>query len=73
MHRLVLEGPDHLQAGPVADVRQPGVPVAPEVALQDEPVLRAIEGGAPLLQLEDPFGRPLIRTVRGAGYVVDPT
>ena len=23
-------------------------------------------------KLEVPFGRPLIRTVRGAGYVVDP-
>ncbi len=23
-------------------------------------------------KLEDPFGRPLIRTVRGAGYVIDP-
>jgi two-component system OmpR family response regulator len=24
-------------------------------------------------KVEEPFGRPLIRTVRGAGYVVDPT
>ena len=23
-------------------------------------------------KLEDPFGRPLIRTVRGAGYVIEP-
>ena len=23
-------------------------------------------------KLEEPFGRPLIRTVRGAGYVIDP-
>jgi two-component system OmpR family response regulator len=23
-------------------------------------------------KLEEPFGRPLIRTVRGAGYVLDP-
>ncbi len=52
----VLERPDHLQAGPVADVGEPGVGVAAEVALEDAALLGPVEDGAPLLQLADPVG-----------------
>src|SRR5262249_41826098 len=40
---VLLESPDHLEAGPVADVGEPRVLVAAEVALEDAPVLRPIE------------------------------
>ena len=56
---VVLERADHLQAGAVADVGQPGVAVAAEVALEDPAVRRAVEQGAPLLELEHPLGRLL--------------
>ena len=49
--RTVLQRADHLQAGAVADVRQPRVAVAAEVALQDAAVLRAVEERAPVLEL----------------------
>ena len=52
---LVLQRADHLQAGAVPDVREPRVPVSAEVALVDQTVLRAVEDGAPVLQLVDPF------------------
>jgi hypothetical protein len=50
----LLQGADELQAGPVADVRQPRVAVPAEVALADQPVLGAVEQRAPVLQLADP-------------------
>ena len=59
MDALVLEGPDHLQAGAVADVGEPRVGMPAEVALEDAAVLGAVEDGAPLLQLADPVGRLL--------------
>jgi hypothetical protein len=40
----------------VADVGQTGEPVAPEVALEDQPVLGPIEQGSPVLELADPVG-----------------
>jgi hypothetical protein len=52
----LLEGPDHLQAGAVADVGQPGVAVAAEVALADQPVRRTVEQRAPVLELHHPLG-----------------
>ena len=52
----MLERADHLQPGAVADVGQPGVPVTAEVALEDAAVRRAVEQGAPLLELEHPLG-----------------
>ena len=50
---VVLQGADHLQAGAVADVGQPRVAVAAEVALQDAAVLGAVEDGPPGFQLAD--------------------
>ena len=55
----MLEGADHLQAGAVADVGEPGVAVAAEVALADQPVRRPVEERAPVLELHDPLGRLL--------------
>ena len=65
-HHPLLQGADHLQAGPVAHVGQPGVLVAAEVALADLAVGGAVEQRAPGLQLPDPvrgllgvqFGHP---------------
>ena len=56
---VVLQRADHLQAGAVADVRQPRIAVAAEVALQDAAVLRAVEDRAPGLQLAHAVGRLL--------------
>ena len=51
--RPVLEGADHLEAGPVADVRQPRVRMATERSLQDPAVRGPVEDGAPQLELAD--------------------
>ena len=48
---MILQRPDHLQAGPVADVRETRIAMAAEVALQDAAVLGAIEERAPRLEL----------------------
>ena len=56
---LLLQGPDHLQPGPVADVRQPRVLVAAEVPLADLAVLGPVEDRAPRLELPDPVRRLL--------------
>ena len=57
--RALLQGADQLQAGAVADVGEAGVAVAAEVALADQPVRRAVEQRAPVLELADPVGRLL--------------
>ena len=56
---LLLQGADQLQAGAVADVGQPRVLVAAEVALADLAVLGAVEQRAVGLQLPDPVRRLL--------------
>jgi hypothetical protein len=53
---LLLEGPDHLQPGPVADVAEPAIRVAAEGALRDPALRRPVEERAPLLELDDPLG-----------------
>ena len=58
-HDLLLQGADDLQAGAVADVSQPRVGVAAEVALADPAVLGAVEQRAVGLQLPHPVGRLL--------------
>ena len=57
--RPVLERPDHLQAGPVADVGEPRMRVAAERALEDPPVVGPVEDRAPGLELADPIRRLL--------------
>ena len=56
---LLLQRPDDLQAGAVADVGQPGVAVAAEVPLGHPAVLRPVEQRAPALELVDPLRRLL--------------
>ena len=55
--QVILERADQLQAGPVADVGEPGVGVAAEGTLVDQPFVVAVEDSAPALQLEHAFGR----------------
>ena len=57
MDAVILERADHLEAGAVADVREPRIAVAAEVALQDAAVRRAVEHRAPRLELADAVGR----------------
>ena len=57
MDPVVLEGADHLQPGPVPDVREPRVLVAAEVALEDFLVGGAVEHRPPGLQFPDPVRR----------------
>ena len=66
---VVLERADHLEAGAVADVGEPRVAVAAEVALEDAPVLRAVEERAPVLELADAVGRLLRVELRHAPVV----
>ena len=58
-HGLLLHGADELEAGAVADVGQPGVAVAAEVALEDQAVRRAVEERAPRFELADAVRRLL--------------
>ncbi len=53
---MLLEGANHLESGPVSHVREARVFVASEVALQNAPVGRAVEEGAPLFELLDAVG-----------------
>ena len=56
--RPVLEGPDHLETGPVADVGESRVRVSAERPLEDAPVRGAVEDRAPQLELADPIRAP---------------
>ncbi len=47
---VILQRADHLEPGAVADVREPRIAVAAEVALEDAPVGRAVEHRAPGLE-----------------------
>ena len=67
---VVLQRPDHLQAGAVAHVGQPGILVPAEVALEDAAVGGAVEQRAPRLQLAHPVRR-LLRVQLGHAPVVD--
>ena len=51
MDAVILQRADHLEAGAVADVREPRIAVAAEVALQDPAVRRAVEDRAPGFEL----------------------
>ena len=57
MDPVILQRADHLEAGPVSHMGQPGVLVTAEVALQDAAVLGAVEERTPRLQLAHPIGR----------------
>ena len=59
VYAVVLQRADHFQPGAVAHVRQPGVFVPAEVALQDATVRGAIEQRAPRLQFAHALRRLL--------------
>ena len=69
MDPVILERADHLEPGAVADVRQPRIFVAAEIALQDPAVGRAVEERAPCLELADAIGRFLGVQLRHAPVV----
>ena len=48
---VILQRPDQLEAGAIADVREARIAMPAEVALQDAAVRRAVEDGAVALQL----------------------
>ena len=54
---VVLEGADHLQAGPISHVSQAGILVTPEVALEDPAIGGPVEERSPRLQLPNPIRR----------------
>ena len=56
LDRLVLQRPDHLQTGPVADVGKPRVGVPAEGPLGDATVPGSVEDRPPQLELADPLG-----------------
>ena len=56
LDRLVLQRPDHLQAGPVADVGKSRVGVAAEGPLGGATVPGSVEDRPPQLELADPLG-----------------
>ncbi len=54
---VILERADHLEAGAVPRVRETRIAMPAEVSLEDASVLRAIEDGAPRLELAHAIGR----------------
>ena len=56
VNAVILQRADHFEAGAIADVRQARIAVAAEVALQNAPVVGAVEQRAPGLQLADALG-----------------
>ena len=66
---VILQRADHLEAGAIADVREPRIAMAAEVALEDPAVLRAVEDRAPGLELADAIRR-LLRVQLGHAPVV---
>jgi hypothetical protein len=67
---LLLERPDHLEPGPVADVAEPAVGVPAEGALGDPALRRPVEERPPLLKLDNPLGG-LLREVLDHPPVVE--
>ena len=60
VNAVILQGPDHLESGAVADVRQARISMSAEVTLQDATVFGPIEQRAPCLELADAI-RSLLR------------
>jgi hypothetical protein len=69
MDAVILQRADHLEAGPVADVREARIAMAAEVPLENPAVLRPVEYGAPGLELADAIGRLLRVQLRHAPVV----
>ena len=56
VNAVVLQRADHLQPGAVADVREPRIFVAAEIALENAPVRRAVEDRAPRFEFAHAVG-----------------
>jgi hypothetical protein len=67
---VILERSNQLEAGAIADVSETRIAMAAEVALVDAPVRRAIEDGAPALELSHAIRR-LLRVQFSHAPVVD--
>ena len=59
MDTVILQRPNHFQAGAVSDVRQPRIFVAAKVSLQNASVLRAIEDRTPRFEFAHAIRRLL--------------
>ena len=57
--RVILERANHLEPGAVANVGEPRIPVSAKVALQNPPIVRAVEHRAPRFQFANTIGRLL--------------
>ena len=66
---VILQRANQLEAGAIADVREPRIAVTAEVALVDAAVRRAIEDRAPALELAHAIGRFLRVQLRHAPVV----
>ena len=51
MNAVILQRTDHLKTGAIPNVRQPGITMPAEIALQNAPVFRAIEHRTPRFEL----------------------
>ncbi len=69
MDAVILQRADHFEAGAVADVRQPRIPVAAEIALQNAAVAGAVEHRAPGFQFPHALRRFLGVQLRHAPVV----
>ena len=67
---MVLQGADHLQSGAIADVGQPRIFVTAEIALENLPVLGAVEHRAPGFEFIN-ARRRFLRVQLGHAPVVD--
>ena len=70
MNAVILQGADHLQAGAIADMREPRIFVPAKISLQDAPVFCAIEHRAPGFQFPHAIGR-FFRVQLGHPPIVD--
>ena len=66
---VILQRADHFEAGAVADMRQAGIAMPAEVALQDPAVFRAVEERAPRFEFAHALGRFLGVQLRHAPVV----
>ena len=56
MYAVILQCADHLQPGAIANVRQSGIAMSAEIALQNAAILGAIEQRAPGFEFAHAYG-----------------
>ena len=57
VNSVILQRADHFESRAIADVREPRILMAAEVALQNAAVIRPVEDGAPRFELAHAIGR----------------